>query len=125
MRRRKSGERGASTSSDPRQEKKMTKPLSREDVIAVKYEDSRKEYPKQLELKTTVGHLKDLLLQEMMLNNWITDDEEVVHFVFGKIAPMWENAKSLNGYLNLEIPFTITLNKQEQKKSEVKFRTYE
>src|SRR6266851_1847897 len=125
MRRRKSGERCASTSSDPRQEKKMTKPLSREDVIAVKYEDSRKEYPKQLELKTTVGHLKDLLLQEMMLNNWITDDEEVVHFVFGKIAPMWENAKSLNGYLNLEIPFTITLNKQEQKKSEVKFRTYE
>jgi len=78
-----------------------------------------------IETSISIGHIKDLIEEELRRHNWVTDDEEVVHFVFGKIAPMWENAKSLNGYLNLEIPLTIALNKQERKQSEIKVRVYE
>lgn len=96
------------------------KPLDRSDIKSIKHKQYSSEYPKKLETSISIGHIKDLILQEMILNNWIKDDEEITNFVFGRIGVMWEKAASLNGYLNLEIPLTITLNK-----AEIKFRTYE
>ena len=126
--RRKSGERGAS-SSDPRQEMKMTERLKPE---AVKYQDYTKEYPKTIETTISVGHIKDLIEDELRRNNWIKDDEDIVSMSFGPIPWMKDhrnqvksNPAKLNAYLNLTLPLHYTLNKQEQKKSEVKFRTYE
>ena len=122
-RRRKSGERGAS-SSDPRQETKM-KHLKPE---AVKYPDHTKEYPKIIETTISLGHIKDLIEDELRRNNWIKNDEDLVALSFGHIPWMNRDGKSkamLNAYLNLTIPLHYTLMKQEQKKSEVKFRTYE
>ncbi len=130
-RRRKSGERGASKS-DPRQETKM-KHLIPE---AIKYPDHTKEYPKIIETTISIGHIKDLIEDELRRNNWIKNDEDLVALSFGPIPWMNRDGKSkamINSYLNLTMPLHYTLMKQEhvsqearqQKKSEVKFRTYE
>src|SRR5258708_17839588 len=103
---------------------------------AIKYPDHTKEYPKIIETTISLGHIKDLIEDELRRNNWIKNDEDLVALSFGHIPWMNRDGKSkamLNAYLNLTIPLHYTLMKQEhvsqearqQKKSEVKFRTYE
>lgn len=121
--RRKSGERGASHS-DPRQETKMNQHLKPE---AIKYPDATKEYPKTIETTISIGHIKDLIEEELRRHNWIKDDEDLVALSFGPIPKPWvkDSKTKLNAYLNLTMPLHYTLHKQEHKKPEVKFRTYE
>ena len=93
----------------------------------VKYQDYTKEYPKTIETTISVGHIKDLIEDELRRNNWIKNDEDLVALSFGPIPKPWskDSKAKINGYLNLTMPLHYTLNKQEHKKSEVKFRTYE
>jgi hypothetical protein len=95
---------------------------------AIKYADVTKEYPKTIETTISIGHIKDLIEDELRRNNWIKNDEDLVALSFGPIPWVNRDGKSkamINGYLNLTMPLHYTIHKQEQKKSEVKFRIYE
>src|SRR5260370_33172311 len=102
------------------------KPLKPE---AIKYPDNTKEYPKIIETTISIGHIKDLIEDELRRNNWIKNDEDLVDLSFGPIPKPWAQKTMVNAYLNLTMPLHYTLMKQEhttqksrqQKKSKFNF----
>jgi len=92
---------------------------------AVKYTDGT--YPKTIETTISIGHIKDLIEDELRRNNWIKNDEDLVAMSFGPIPKPWakDTTTKINAYLNLTMPLHYTLNKQERKQPEIKVRVYE
>lgn len=67
-----------------------------------------------VETSISVGHIRDLIIQSLVLNGFVADDEDVLEFKFG----LDNKSSKLNSYLDREIPVSYKVQKQKQVKVE-------
>lgn len=75
------------------------------------------EYPKVVKTEVSIGYIKDLIQESLILKGFVADDEDIRNFVLGH-----DKKVALNGLVDHNIPISYEVHKQ--KKIEVKYFRY-